>query len=98
MKLLIINPLKQREYIVTIRKRSELKCIDDANKMIINNFPDDNVEPDTRHLEYGYIIPGQGLRGKEWLTTSCDVTEMLKIHKGAEVIVWCYRSTRRSRS
>ena len=37
MKLQIVNPLKKREYkVVTIRKRSEVKCIDDVKKVIID--------------------------------------------------------------
>ena len=40
--------------------------------------------------EIGFIVPGHGLRGrKEWLYSD-DVEDVIKVHKGSSVTLWCY--------
>ena len=67
------------------------KDIKDLKEIILDNFPETELLPDVQDMEFGYIEPGHGLRGKkEWLSMD-DVTEMLQIHKDKkEVMLWCY--------
>ena len=68
------------------------KDIKDLKEIILDNFPETELLPDVQDMEFGYIEPGHGLRGKkEWLSMDDDITEMLQIHKDKkEVMLWCY--------
>ena len=74
------------------------KDIKDLKEIILDNFPETELLPDDQDMEFGYIEPGHGLRGKkEWLSMDDDVTEMLQIHKDKkEVMLWCYSHKEKS--
>ena len=101
--LKIVNPQKNDYKVVKIGKKV-CKDINDLKELILSNFPETVDAPDDQDMEFRFIEPGHGLRGKrEWLSSSDDVTEMFEQHKDKkEIMLWCYSynktKSKRSRS
>ena len=93
-KLKVINHSKKSEYRVFNVRNNEnvdLQTFDAMKEFILDKIPADVPKPDADTLEFGFITPGHGLKGrKEWLYSNEDVKEMIKTHKGCSVILWCY--------
>ena len=50
-------------------------------------------------VEFGYIVPGHGLRGKkEWILDDSDAKKFLAGFKGKKtsITLWCYSQTSQS--
>ena len=73
---------------------ANLLGFDDIKKLILASFPPDVPQLHANKLEFGYIVPGHGLRGKkEWIFDDSDAKEFLakiKNKKKAESTLWCY--------
>ena len=47
--------------------------------------------PDSDALEFGFIVPGHGIKGrKEWLYRDEDFQDMIEVHNGSSITLWCY--------
>ena len=95
LKLKVINHTKKSEYrVINIRnvENSDLRSFETLKELILANTPTDVPKPDADTLEFGFITPGHGLKGrKEWIFfCDEDVAEMLKAHKGSAIMLWCY--------
>ena len=97
-KLRVINHSKKSKYRVLnvcINENVDLQTFDTMKEFILDKIPADAdvPKPDADTLEFGFITPGHGLKGrKELLCSNEDVKEMIKAHKGCSVILWCYNS------
>ena len=92
---MIINPNKKKEYSMVKAKAVSYGAIITYTEMkdsILNSFPSDIPKPDK--LEFGYVEPGHGLRGKkEWILDDDDMNEFLEKYrskKKKELTLWCY--------
>ena len=85
----------------------------EMKQLILSSFPADIPQPDIEKLEFGYIKPGHGLRGKkEWVLDNEDLKELFGKCEGKKSVkqltLWCYsynsakeeqeRASKRSRS
>lgn len=63
-------------------------------KLIQDSFPADLPQPQADKMEFGYVEPGHGLKGKrEWFFDDTDVNEFMskfKSKKKKEFTLWCY--------
>ena len=56
-----------------------------------SNFPKDMTVPDGDELEFGYIEPGHGSKGKkDWISSDNDVFDMVEQCKARKEIMLCY--------
>ena len=88
----------------------EIKQFETMKKFLLSSFPHDVPKPTSDSLEFGYIEPGHGLKGKkEWILDEEDVEKFLekcREKKHGECTLWCYSKgegkkhthTKRSRS
>ena len=97
LRVMIINPNEKRDYVMVKAEGSStanLFGFDDIKKLILASFPPDVPQPHADKLEFGYIVPGHGLRGKkERIFDDSDAKEFLakiKNKKKAESALWCY--------
>ena len=93
-KLKVINHNKKSEFqVFSIRNNEnlDLHTFKAMKEFILSKIPADVPTPDNDTLEFGFIVPGHGLRGrKEWLYSDEDVEDMIKVHNGSSVTLWCY--------
>ena len=64
----------------------------------MSKFPEDVPVPRVSELEFGFIEPGHGLKGKkEWISGDDDMFEMVEMHKEKkEIMLWCYSTSESS--
>ena len=75
---MIINPSKKREYTMVKADKSVAKTID-MKQVILSSFPSDIPQPKANKLEFGYVEPGHGLKGKKkWIVDDNDMKEFLE--------------------
>ena len=114
LRIMIINPSKKRDYVMVKADKLAPETIgfNEIKSIILNTFPKDIYKPTEKKLEFGYIEPGHGLKGKkEWISDDEDVKEFLEKYrkkKTKEFTLWCYsqgpsqckekRGSKRSRS
>ena len=73
----------------------------DEIKNILASFPANIPQPHGDQVEFGYIVPGHGPRGKkEWILDDSDAKKFLASFKGKKtsVTLWCYSQTSQSSS
>jgi len=94
---MIINPDKKKEY--TMVKKTNvavgmLAQMDTMKQIILSCFPHDIPKPAVDSLDFGYVEPGHGLRGKkEWILDDDDAKKFVDKWKGkwhGECTLWCY--------
>ena len=96
LRVMIINPNKKKEYVMVKAEKTttEVIGVDEMKKLILASFPADIPQPHADKLEFGYIEPGHGLKGKkEWIFDDNDAKEFLarfKNKKKKEFTLWCY--------
>ena len=61
---MIINPSKERDYTMVKADHSVVETIDEMKKLLLSSFPSD-VPLLADKLEFGYVEPGHGHRGKK---------------------------------
>ena len=115
LRIMIINPTKKRDYIMVKADKTAAKAIgfNEMKRLILSSFPCDVPQPQIDKLEFGYIEPGHGLKGKkEWILDDNDMKEFLEKYQSKnkkEFTLWCYshgpshckegkRGSKRSRS
>ena len=91
---LSINPNKKKEYTM-VKATAETIDFNEMRELIVGNFPDDTPHPVAEKLEFGYVKPGHGLKGKkEWIIDSKDMQEFIGKYgdklKKKEITFWCY--------
>ena len=71
---------------------SVVETIDEMKKLILSSFPSDVPQQLADKLEFGYVEPGHGLKGKkEWIVDDNDVQEFWEKCGGKkEATLWCY--------
>ena len=92
-RIMIVNPNKKKEFVMAKAQKSCANVLgfDEIKKVILASFPPDIPQPCADKLEFGYIEPGHGLRGKkEWILDDDDMEELLKSKKKKEFTLWCY--------
>ena len=92
LRIMIINPSKKRDYTMVKADKSVAETIDEMKKLILSSFPSDVPQPLVDKLEFGYVEPGHGLKGKkEWIVDDDDMQEFWEKYRGKkEVTLWCY--------
>ena len=111
LRIMIINPSKKRDYVMVKADKSAAKVVgfNEMRELILSSFPCDVPRPDVDKLEFGYIEPGHGLKGKkEWILDDDDLKHFLGKYQSnnKELTLWCYsqglshckRGSKRSRS
>jgi len=111
IRVMIINPEKKKEY--TMVKRSDIlveqmALMETMKKVILSCFPHDVPKPAFDNLDFGYVEPGHGLKGKkEWILDDEDAKKFVDKWRGkknGECTLWCFskgkdkKHTKRSRS
>ena len=100
VRIMIINPSMKKDYIMVKASKctSEEIDFDMMKKLILRSFPPDIPPPKADKLEFGYVEPGHGLKGKkEWIFDDDDVKEFLtkfNSKKKKEFTLWCYSQGR----
>ena len=80
---------------------SPAKGFDEIKNIILASFPANVPQPRGDQVEFGYIVPGHGLRGKkEWILDDGDAKKFLASFKGKKtsVTLWCYSQTSQTSS
>ena len=93
-RIMIVNPSKKRDFVMAKVQKSSASVLrfDEMKKLILASFPPDIPKPHADKLEFGYIKPGHGLKGKkEWILDDDDAKELLKSEKKKEFTLWCYK-------
>ena len=72
----------------------DLGTNDKVKTLILSTFPDDLQKPELEQLDFGYVEPGHGLKGKkEWILDDGDLSTFKEICKGkksGELTLWCH--------
>ena len=96
LRIMIINPSKKKEYklVKADKFAPEVIDLDELKALILSFFPGDILQPHKDKLEFGYIEPGHGLRGKkQWILDNDDVKVFLDKYqskRNKEFTLWCY--------
>ena len=87
---------------------SEEQSLSELKDIIFRSFPSDTPSPCYEKLEFGYIEPGHGLKGKkEWILDDNDLKLFLKKYRSKKIkefTLWCYsqsqteKTSKRSKS
>ena len=92
--LKLINPDKMSEFqIVQMGKAGVISSVDNLKAFMLQKVSQlPNISTDLESVEYGYIGPGHGARGKKmWIYKDEDIAEMYGTHSGSRTIrLWCY--------
>ena len=92
--LKLVNPDKMSEFqTVQIGKAGVISSVTSLKAFIsqkVSQLP--NISVNIESVEYGYIGPGHGARGKKvWIYNDDDVAAMYETHSGNRTIrLWCY--------
>lgn len=108
-KVMIVNPQKKKDYnMVKCQPIPEGVSLDSLQEILLQSFPEGTRKPHIEEMEFGYIEPGHGLKGKkEWIFDDDDIKRMIEAHTGGkkarEIYLWCYcavdrEKTKKSRS
>ena len=112
-RVMIVNPSKKSDFIMAKIEPAKEITYHEMKQLILSIFPTDIPRPDIDKLEFGYIEPGHGLRGKkEWVLDDEDLKKLLEKCEGKkskQLTLWCYsqesakekqekRGSKRSRS
>ena len=62
LMIMIINPSKKRDYTMV---KADKSVAEQLKKLFLSSFPSDIHQPLADKLEFGYIEPGHGLKGKK---------------------------------
>ena len=110
---MIINLEKKRDYVMVKAEKCTREEMDYEmiKKLILDNFPADIPQPQEDKMEFGYVEPGHGLKGKkEWFFDNTNVNKFMskfKSKKKKEFTLWYFsqspkgndkRRTKRARS
>ena len=101
VRVMIVNSDKKKEYVMVKADMSPAKGFDEIKNIILASFPANIPQPHGDQVEFGYIVPGHGLRGKkEWIMDDSDAKKFLASFKGKKtsVTLWCYSQTSQSSS
>ena len=115
LRIMIVDPSKKKDYVMAKIDQSAVQkgiTFDEMKQLILSIFPSDIPQPDIDKLEFGYIEPGHGLKGrKEWILDDDELLEFLERCEGkkTKLTLWCYsresskdkqgkRGSKRSRS
>ncbi|MCG8625858.1 MAG: hypothetical protein MJE68_28160 [Proteobacteria bacterium] len=83
---MIVNPSKKKDYVMAKIDQSAVQkgiAFDEMKQLILSIFPSDIPQPDIDKLEFGYIEPGHGLKGrKEWILDDDELLEFLERCEG----------------
>ena len=96
----IVNPVRMKEYCnIVLGKGTLYRTLKSLRKFIMNNMPNvpDVDKPDLSKVEWGYVEPGHGMKGKKiWLYTDGDLRKMYEGYGGKPTIrLWAYTSVTR---
>ena len=98
-RVMIINPSKKSDYVMAKFDLQPAKTspitYHEMKQLILSSFPAGIPQPDIEKLEFGYIKPGHGLRGKkEWVLDDEDLKELFGKCEGKKSVkqltLWCY--------
>ena len=104
----IINPAQKKAFSVRkLRVQMHFSSLETLKEQLIENFNDLITDP--YKLEFGYIGPGHGSRGKQnWITADEDVEDMYEEYNSKhrkDIMLWFYagdttshKSTKQKRS
>jgi hypothetical protein len=93
---MIINSSRKKEYrmVKADQFAPEVIGLNELKTLVLSTFPDDVPLPHKDKLEFGYVEPGHGLKGKkEWILDEDDVKAFLDKYRGKinkEFTLWCY--------
>lgn len=96
LRVMIINPQMKKDYTMAKADKfaSEELSLCEMRELILSSFPDDIPHPCEDKLEFGYIEPGHGLKGKkEWILDEKDLKQFLEKYRSKkmkEFTVWCH--------
>ena len=93
----IINPQKKSEYsMIKWRVKQRFKSVEDIKKQLKKGF--ENELPGHENIEFGYIRPGHGARGKQqWIVSMEDLDDMYCDYSDKkEVLLWAFGSDKTS--
>ena len=86
LRIMIVNPSKKKDYVMAKIDKSAVQkeiAFDEMKQLILSTFPTDIPQLDIDKLEFGYIEPGHGLKGKkEWILDDDDLNQFLERCEG----------------
>ena len=97
--LKLVNPDKMSEFqTVQMGKAGVLSSVANLKAFMVQKMTQlPNALINIESVEYGYIGPGHGARGKKmWIYNDDDIAEMYETHSGNRTIrLWCYTHARK---
>lgn len=98
---MIINPIKKKNYVmVKCRPIPENTEFENMKELVLDSFPEDVDKPQLNKMEFGYVEPGHGLKGKKvWILDKEGIERMIEGHSGKkskDITLWCYSSVQGS--
>ena len=102
-KVMIVNPQKKDYNMVKCQPIPENVSLDLLQEILLQSFPEGINKPLIEDMEFGYIEPGHGLKGKkEWIFDDDDIKRMIEVHTGRkkarEIYLWCYCAVDREKA
>lgn len=97
--LKLVNPDKMSEFqTVQMGKAGVISSVTNLKAFIsqkVSQLP--NISINIESVEYGYLGPGHGARGKKmWIYNNDDIAAMYETHSGNRTIcLWCYTHARK---
>ena len=84
----LINANRRSQYVVRkLNSTEQFSSILSLKEQLTNQFQE-------AIIDFGYIEPGHGLKGKQvWLVEDADVDEMYTHFKKREITLWCHIQT-----
>ena len=73
LRIMIINPNKKREYVMVKADKmaTGMTTFSEVKQLVLDSFPASIPQPEIDQLQFSYIEPGHGLKGKKsgfWTT------------------------------